>query len=335
MSGTGRGTGHKACLTLLVCWGVFFTQYANVAILAAFFPDSPFGQKVGAGMVGLTFAAYPLATAAAIPVPPMCIMHFGSRLTVFAGLALAAAGSLLLGLLPAALGADSSAAVLSVTFVGCRLLGGFGAALAEAGCFTALSTSDYGKQLGLVMSSVELVIGVGAAGGTAAGGVLNEVGEHTALGPWRLPFIVSAAATVALLPLVFALPGKSSTEVRPTTTSTTELEASDGEAEAAVEERVTVWSVCTRQRLFALASLFFGSANIEASGPILQPYAAAPPLRMNNGRIGLIIGARRQHHVLPARRCSAAGMGLRTRRRMLTWFDLALVLQRSSRSATW
>ena len=50
MSGTGRGTGHKACLTLLVCWGVFFTQYANVAILAAFFPDSPFWQKVGAAI---------------------------------------------------------------------------------------------------------------------------------------------------------------------------------------------------------------------------------------------------------------------------------------------
>ena len=280
----------RAGLTLLVCWGVFFTQYANVAILAAFFPDSPFGKKVGAGMVGATFAAYPLATAAAIPVPPMCIVRFGSRLTVFAGLALAAAGSLLLGLLPAALGADSSAAVLSATFIGCRLLGGFGAALAEAGCFTALSTGDYGKQLGLVMSSVELAIGVGSAGGTAAGGMLNEVGEHTALGPWRLPFIVSTGATVVLLPLVCALPAKASTEDRPTST-TTELEVSNGEAEVAVEGRVTVRSVCTSQRLFALASLFFGSANIEASGPILQPYAAAPPLSMNNGCIGLIIGA--------------------------------------------
>eukprot|EP00966_Prymnesium_polylepis_P095140 2203002-Prymnesium_polylepis.1 len=66
---------------LLCCWGVFFTQYANVAVLAAFFPDSPFGRKVGPAMVGATFAAYPLATAAAIPVPPLCIGRWGSRLT--------------------------------------------------------------------------------------------------------------------------------------------------------------------------------------------------------------------------------------------------------------
>eukprot|EP00966_Prymnesium_polylepis_P166521 3849446-Prymnesium_polylepis.1 len=64
------------------------------------------------------------------------------------------------------------------------------------------------------MSSVELIIGVGAAGGTAAGGLLNEVGGRSALGGWRLPFVVSAFATLALTPFVCALPGKATPHER-------------------------------------------------------------------------------------------------------------------------
>ena len=52
------------------------------------------------------------------------------------------------------------------------------------------------------------VIGVGSAVGTAAGGLLFELGEQTALGGWRMPFVVSAIGTIALRPLLHALPGK-------------------------------------------------------------------------------------------------------------------------------
>ena len=57
--------GGEGGRLLAACWGVFLTQYANVAMLAAFFPDSVVGRKIGSAMVGATFAAYPLATAAA------------------------------------------------------------------------------------------------------------------------------------------------------------------------------------------------------------------------------------------------------------------------------
>ena len=47
--------------------------------------------------------------------------------------------------------------------------------------------------------------------------------------------------------------------------------------------------VCSVPRAIALASLFFASAMVEASAPILQPHVAAPPLSLSNGSIGLVV----------------------------------------------
>ena len=272
---------------LVACWGVFFTQYANVAMLGAFFPTSPFGLKIGSSMVGLTFAAYPLATFVATPLPPLCITRLGSRLTVVVGLAIAAVGLLLFGLVPPALGTQCSAAVLSVTLISCRAFSGLGAALAEAGCFTALSIGGFGKRLGIVMSSVEVVIGIGVSGGSAVGGVLYEVGEHTPLGSWRLPFVIAAVMTFAVMLPACVLPGKANSKER-LTEATREGEV---EADPNLSTDVSAQPLFTARRIMALASLLFGSAMVEASEPILQPYAAALPLSLSNSRIGLVLGA--------------------------------------------
>ena len=199
----------RALFTLLACWGVLFTQYGNVCMLTAFVPDSVYGRQCGSSMVGAIFAVYPLTTALAIPVPPWCMARLGIRLTVCLGLVLVATGSLLCGLLPDLLRSPTATEV-AVLMLALRSLCGFGAALAEAGCFTALSTGDYGaKHVGLVMSSCEVVVGVGSACGTAAGGLLSDLGAvHPALGPWRLPFVVSAMASLSLLPFTYALPSR-------------------------------------------------------------------------------------------------------------------------------
>ena len=171
-----------AAAALIACWCIFFTQYANAFMLTAFFPESPLGQKIGASMIGLVFAAYPLTTCLSIPIPPWCVDRFGIRATVAIGLLLAAAGSLLCGLVPVALPATASAAAISAVLLCCRALSGLGAALAEAGCFTALSSGDYGRRLGLVMSSCEVVIGLGASIGIALGGALYELGKDSVFG---------------------------------------------------------------------------------------------------------------------------------------------------------
>ena len=135
----------------------------------------------------------------------------------------------------------------------------------------------------------EVVIGVGSAVGTAMGGMLYEAGGRTLLGSWRLPFIVSAAGPLALLPLLPALPGKTK---EGNTVSDASATAGDGDGEGVSgpdAPAASLLSVCTAPRVLALASLFFGSAMIEATSPILQPYASAPPLSLSNGRIGLIV----------------------------------------------
>lgn len=302
--------------SLVVCWGVFFTQYSNAFMLTAFFPESPLGaKKVGSSMVGAIFAACPFSTCLSIPIPPLCVERLGIRVTVALGLLFGVAGSLLCGLVPVALPETSSPVVISAILLCCRALSGVGAALAEAGCFTALSSGGYGARLGLVMSSCEVVIGLGASIGTALGGVLYELGEDSFLGQswrgsWRLPFMVSAASTSVLLPLLFTLPSKRQAEdavppaMLPVAASAdasmddgplaVATAASGGSSAVGVggcdaDAKPSLRSLCSARRAFSLASLFAASAVIEAGTPILQPYASQPPLSMHSAKIGLIV----------------------------------------------
>ena len=59
------------------------------------------------------------------------------------------------------------ALVLTVILILARALGGIGAALSEAGCLIALSSSGWGEDLGKVLSMVEMTTGLGAALGAA------------------------------------------------------------------------------------------------------------------------------------------------------------------------
>jgi MFS family permease len=310
----------RACRTLFFSWCVFFLQYANSFMLTAFFANSVYGKKIGAVLVGFVFAAYPFATALAIPLPPWLVERLGIRATVGIGLILVASGSLLCIFIPA-LPAGASAATVSAILISLRALCGVGAALAEAGCFTALSMGGYGHRMGLVMSSCEVAIGLGASAGTAIGGALFELGAQTVLGSWRLPFMVSTTGPLVLIVFICALPVKASNEVNPDegdhgaaadaerACATAPPPADDSTARAAVAEpalrqlgsvgrsdppgqlvspvRAPPFSLCCpAYRAIAIASLFFGSAMVEATTPIFQPYANAPPLSLSNAAVG-------------------------------------------------
>jgi hypothetical protein len=97
--------------------------------------------------------------------------------------------------------------MLSAALVAMRAVGGMGSAFADVGTFTVITTVGFGSRLGAVISMVEVVIGLAGAGGTLAGGMLYELGASTPFGAFRFPFLVMAACSVALAPLVcVALP---------------------------------------------------------------------------------------------------------------------------------
>ena len=122
-------------------------------------------------MVGFVFSAYPIGTVLSVPLPPLVMQRYGTRATTVLGLLLSACSLLLFGFAPKAL-PDATPAVLTAVFLASRLLGGVGAALAEASAFTLVVNSGFGSRLGAIMSTVEVVVGLAAAGGTFAGCLL-------------------------------------------------------------------------------------------------------------------------------------------------------------------
>jgi MFS family permease len=142
------------------------------------------------------------------------------RRAIPAGLCVTALGSLLFGVLPSLV---SSPLPLSIGLLGFRCLGGLGAAVSETGCLTIISTGEAMEarvarvavvlgvvgvarrpcmyvpmqeeegRLGVALSSVEVCTGVGAAVGTALGGILFRLGGATPFGDFLFPFVVRAA----------------------------------------------------------------------------------------------------------------------------------------------
>jgi MFS family permease len=196
----------QTALLLATIYLIFFTQYSSVSVLAPFFPTSEAAKALGETTVGLIFAAYPLGIVLATPLPPLMMRTFGASLSIGLGLLVSGVATLGFGYLPGSLGTGSSA-MLSAALVAMRAVGGMGSAFADVGTFTVITTVGFGSRLGAVISMVEVVIGLAGAGGTLAGGMLYELGASTPFGAFRFPFLVMAACSVALAPLVcVALP---------------------------------------------------------------------------------------------------------------------------------
>ena len=190
----GESTSRRN-VTLGCCIAVFLAQYAQSSpAIAPFLANSPVGILIGTDATGVIFAAYPLATALATPLPSVLIAACGVRSTVMLGLVLTSCGSLAFGLVGTATHCFSSAAVTIAALVLARALGGVGAALAEAGCLTAVSTAAWGDDMGKALSTIEVTTGVGAAMGAAMGGALYELGAFTWFGAFLLPLLVGCPA---------------------------------------------------------------------------------------------------------------------------------------------
>ena len=199
-------TAMQTALLLATIYLIFFTQYSSVSVLAPFFPTSEAAKVLGETTVGLIFAAYPLGIVLATPLPPLMMRTFGASLSIGLGLLVSGVATLGFGYLPGSLGTGSPA-MLSAALMAMRAVGGMGSAFADVGTFTVITTVDFGSRLGAVISMVEVVIGLAGAGGTLAGGMLYELGASTPFGAFRFPFLVMAACSVALVPLVcVALP---------------------------------------------------------------------------------------------------------------------------------
>jgi MFS family permease len=195
---TARRTAVLVCCVL-----VFLCQYCQASpMIAPFLAASEPGLLVGTDMVGVIFAAYPMATALATPLPDQLIARIGIRATVIIGLCMTASGSLIFGLVGELLSQDGSATLVASGLILARALGGVGASLSESGCLTAVSVSGWGDDLGKAFAVVEVTTGVGAAVGAAMGGYLYYIGESAWCGPFMLPMLVASAFPLCVVPCV-------------------------------------------------------------------------------------------------------------------------------------
>ena len=255
---------RQSTLFLSVSLLLFFTQFAALSLPASFLALSPAGRQIGLPLVGAVFSCHPLGKLLASPLPTFLIRRVGARAAVVSGLCCAACSSLLCGLAPSVF--DNTAA-LAAAMITARLAGGAGSCVAEVAAFTVLSTSDLQGRLGLVMSLVEVAVGSGVAAGTAAGGALYRVGEGTAIGAFLLPFLIAAAAPLALLPLVVAaVPSRTS--------------------EAPAEPLSS--SMLTVGRAAVVVSVVLWTSAAEGILPVLGPvWRAQPALHFTPPAVGL------------------------------------------------
>lgn len=89
-------------------------------------------------------------------------------------------------------------AVLAAALIVCRAVGGVGATIAEAGALT-LATMNFSENSGMLLSSIELVIGVAVSVASILGAGLYSVGASTTFGAFLLPFAVAAALQLTVL----------------------------------------------------------------------------------------------------------------------------------------
>ena len=261
---------------LLACYAVFLGNYAAFTLLTPFFPTSAAALFIGEELVGAVFAAYPLATAASMPLPPLMIRVLGCRATIALGLVANAAGSLLFGL--AGRHAWGSPAALAAALCACRALGGAGAGVAESGCLTVISTLPWeGNNNAKALAGVEVVVGVGMALGSGLGGILFAAGGDTPLGAFLLPFVCAAALSALLLPPLLLLPPPRAGG-----------DGDDDESDAAARKRGCFPSA--GYGAVALSVLLVAVAT-EAINPILEPHLRAKPYGMDTAQIGYLFAA--------------------------------------------
>ena len=286
-------------VVLACCVFVFLVQYMQSSpMLAPFLADSATGRAIGTDAVGVVFAAYPLATAIATPLPGRVIRRVGVRRTVCTGLCLTAAGAFAFGCIGVwAVRLQVGALVATVGLVVSRACGGLGAALAEAGSLTAISVAGWGDDLGKALSLVEVVTGVGAALGAEMGSVLYVIGAPTAVGAFLLPMLVASALPLTAMPLAIAVLDDATGEddagadaAAPSTGKKTEQEEAQQQHEPPLaageppEPRVLPLSrACTAVSLGLSATVF------EGLNPLLEPHLARRPYQLSVPQVGTLL----------------------------------------------
>jgi MFS family permease len=265
---------------LLGCFGISFIVFAGVTVIVPFLPTSPQGSVLSATFLGATFAAYPLATAVVSPFIPRLMQALGTRAAAAIGLCACAVSSFMMAFTPYLPQVMFCPALLLS-----RAISGIGAGMAETSAFAVAATSeDLSDHVGLVLSSMDVMYGLGAGVGASVSGVVFEMVQAEA-GPavaFMAPCLLAAAGFLIFVPVVFfAFPAEVEEEV-------------EEEARAAMDfNRVAVTgsennTVFLRSCLMK-GSVVAGAGAIEALFPILGPHLSQPPYVMAESDVGLAI----------------------------------------------
>ena len=283
---------HMGCI--IGCYAVFAINWAVIATIAPFFPDSDAGLAVGPVIVGLVFAAYPFATALFTPVVPCVLGRLGNRCGIHLGLLICSGSALAFGAAPSVVGVDRPRA-LSAALLATRAVGGTAAAVAEAGALAVLSTLEgLGQHLGKLLAGIEVVIGVAMSIGFAVGGGLYVVGGGTPFGAFFFPFIVWGVATLAAIPLLLNI----SSGPKPAAEAAAAEEEDEAAAKAAAQREpvagVTVGFVTTAVAITLSAVIY------QALTPVLEPHLDVAPYNLTEAQVGGVFTSSTVSYMLAA-----------------------------------
>ena len=194
-------TRRSKRLLLLGSLVVLFVRYYIATFLSAFFPQVAVSLCISDTTSGLTFAAYPAGMAITSIFAPTLISVMGTRMATLVGLSATVVLTLLFGLAPT----FAPMPTLQWVMLSSYFLNGALGALAETACIITL-TAKFKENPGSVMNAVNNAATIGCLVGPFIGGVLFDAGKRLDIHgddvwAFRLPFLVSAAVPLALVPL--------------------------------------------------------------------------------------------------------------------------------------
>ena len=281
---------------MLVNLSIIGTRLAD-RIITTFFPQSPAGMAIGEVGRSLVFASFPLAVGIAILLVPPVQSRLGVYGTTAAGLVISIAASCV-----TSVQGDPSlhrGFLAAAPLVACRMAGGFGMALSDAGIF-ALVSLHFDKWRARVYAGVDVMCGVACTLAPYMGGVLYDLGGR----PWEsflLPVLSSCAFLVPSLLLLLLVYSS-----RPARSPATESKSGAEEQSQRRAWAELLALLCTPQVLISLVATSIAALINEIFAPIIEPILRGAPFNLpTEADVGAIFAIYGGFYLLTALPCGA------------------------------
>ncbi|CAG0916254.1 unnamed protein product [Notodromas monacha] len=228
--------------------------FAGLSVIAPLFPSLAESKGMSTRNVGLVFSSFALSGFIGAPIAGMMVPKIGVKIMLVAGIVISGASGICFGLIEDV----NDEAWFCFGAFAFRILQGLSYSFYITGAF-AVVTTIFQSQMGLVLSILEIVIGIGLSVGPPIGSGLFAVGGY------KLPFAcLGVLMFISAVPLMIVLP--SAKEFLKS------KEHQDQELDADVKRKPMRKLFVSYEPMLVLVTIVVTSISFIYYHPILQPF---------------------------------------------------------------